>query len=337
MKTARLSDIAKEIGVSKTAVSRVLNNLPIRISGEKREAITNLAESLGYRPNLIARGLRSRQTRCIGIIVPDMSTLFYPGLIQLIERSLSLRNYRTIICDTEDEIGKERAYIEDLLARQIDGLIIAPASGKGNITIFESLTRNHFPIILMDRYFPGRNLNYVVTDNKAASRRAVRIMSKKKPAHLFYLGERRRNSAVEERLAGVKKEASVKKIPFTGKNIFLCGTNRSEVKRASKQIFSGKAKNPAIFLESNRLLIGLLDAAYEKGLSAPGDFSIMGFDAFRPEITTPLDISSLSVLKEAIYIIGQPISEMAELITEYILSPEKKKKWCVRLPAETIR
>ncbi len=336
MKTTRLKDIAERLNVSNTAVSRVLNNLPIRISKKRRESILNLAESLGYRPNLIARGLREKKTKCIGIIVPDMSTLFYPELIRLIEKRLSIHGYRTIICDTLDKFLEEKAYVEDLLARCVDGLIVAPACGNGNISMFEGLTHRNFPIILMDRYFPGRKVNYVVTDNRLASRKAIRTISRKKPLHLFYLGEKRRNPTLDERLTGVREETSARKIHFTKKDIFLCGTNRRDVREASKQIFSMKMKNPAIFLESNRLLIGLLDIARRKNLFIPEDFLIIGFDAFRPELSTAADFSSLKVLKIPIPVIRQPINEMAKLVTEYILSPEKKQKWCIKLKAEVV-
>ena len=331
MKITRLKDIAENLNVSNTAVSRVLNNLPIRISKEKKEAILNLAESLGYRPNLIARGLREKKTKCIGIIVPDMSTLFYPELVRLIEKRLSLHGYRIIICDTRDESLEEKAYVEDLLARCVDGLIVAPANGDGNISMFEKLTQRKFPIILMDRYFPGRKINYVVTDNRLASRKAIRIISRKKPSHLFYLGGEKRNPALDERLTGVMEETSAKKIHFTKKDIFLCGTNRRDAREAGRQIFSGKIKNPAIFLESNRLLMGLLDIAHRKNLSVPENFMIIGFDAFRPELLTTPDFNSLKVLKAPIPVIRQPVNEMAKLVTEYILSPEKKRKWRIKL------
>ena len=336
MKTTRLKDIAQRLNVSNTAVSRVLNNLPIRISKKKREAILNLAESLGYRPNLIARGLREKKTKCIGIIVPDMSTLFYPELIRLIEKRLSIHGYRTIICDTRDDFLEERVYVEDLLARCVDGLIVAPAGGNGNISMFEELTRRNFPIIFMDRYFPGRKVSYVVTDNKLASRKAIRIISRKKPSHLFYLGEKKRNFALDERLTGVREEASVRKIHFTRRNIFLSALTRKDVREAGKQIFSGKIKNPVIFLESNRLLMGLLDIARRKNLFIPEDFLIIGFDAFRPELSTAVDFSSLKVLKAPIPVIRQPVNEMAKLVTEYILSPGKKRKWRIKLKAEMV-
>ncbi len=334
MKTVRLKDIAEKLKVSKTTVSRVLNNLPIRVSRENREAILKVAKSLDYRPNLIARGLRSRTSRCVGIVVPDISTLFYPELIRLIEKRLSLQGYRTIICDTRDEVLEEKACVGDLISRQVDGLIVAPASGQKNVAIFKDLIRKDFPLIFIDRYFPGREFNYVVTDNRDASRRAIRIMVKRKPSHLFYLGGNGRNSAVDERLAGVREESSAKRIPFTKKDIFLCGATRKDIKRVSKQIFSGKIKKPAIFLESNRFLIGLLDVACRKGLSVPEDFTLAGFDPFEPELVTLSDFNRLRVLKESLMVIKQPIVEMAKLVTEYILLPEKRKRWRVKLKPE---
>lgn len=337
MKTrqVRLRDVAEKAGVSSAAASRVLNSLPIRISKEKRQAILKFAESLRYRPNLLARGLRNNRTKCIGIIVPDMSTLFYPRLIQLIEKHLARHNYRAIICDTGDDLSREREYVDDLLSRQVDGLIVAPASGETNIAIFENLTSERFPIILMDRYFPGRKLNYVVTDNKLAARKAVRVVVKgKKRSRLFYVGQKRRNFAIDERLSGVKEGASCKGIAFTGKDIFLCGATLKDIGKAGRQIFSGKTENPAIVLESNRFLMGLLDAACEKGFLYPRDFVVVGFDAFRPELLTASDFSSLRVLDGGLHIVEQPVAEMAQLVADYVVAPGKRRNWRIKLKAE---
>ncbi|MDD3925999.1 MAG: LacI family DNA-binding transcriptional regulator [bacterium] len=339
MKRVCLKDIAEEVNVSQTAVSKVLNGLPIRIGQEKREKIIETAQRLGYSPNMIARGLRNQKTKSIGIVIPDMSTLFYPELLRSLEIKLSSYGYQTLICNSEDDPVNEREHIETLLSRSVDGLVVAPAAGRDNIDYFKEIQESRKTFVLIDRYFAGEGLNFIVTDNKQGAGAGVGILADQGVARIIYLGNRVRNQPIDDRLTGVREEAARRSIGFTTEQIFLTETDRESAGATCRRILGGNLKDTGIFLESNRLLMGLLDAAREKGLQIPDDFHVIGFDPFIAEMAYPADYASLRVIRQPFSLIRQDIAGMVQAVGEYLVSSLNKQSNRLlqrMLPAEII-
>jgi len=339
LKRICLKDIAREADVSQTAVSKVLNGLPIRIGQAKKEKIIETARRLGYSPDMIARGLRNRQTKSIGIVIPDMSTLFYPKLLRSLEIFLSSHGYQALICNSEDNPASERKHIEALLSRSVDGLVVAPASGRDNIDYFKEIQKGKKPFILIDRYFAGENFNFIATDNKQGAGEGVVILADRGVSRIFYLGNIMRNQPLDDRLAGVKEEAVCRDIAFTTGQIFLTEPDRKSVRETAARMLDSNLNGSGIFLESNRLLMGLLDAACQKGLRIPGDLPVIGFDPFIVEMVCPGDFNSLQVIREPLPLIRQDIAGMVKAVGEYLVcSLNKQAKQHVRkmLPVEVI-
>ncbi len=330
MKNISLKDIAEKAGVSQTAVSKVLNELPIRITPAKREKIKEIARRLNYRPNVVAQSLRSRKTKSIGIVVPDISSLFYPELIRNIETRLFSLGYRCIICNTQDNPSYERLYIQDLIDRWVEGLIIAPCGEEENVNFLQDIYKMGLPLVLIDRYFPGENFPYVVSDNKQGAKIAVKFLVSQKVSRVIYVGEKRRNQAVDDRLRGVKEAARENRIVFTDKEIFLCEIGREKVRETFRFIFESMSRKglscSGIFFESNRLLMGLLDAARERNLFIPDDLRIIGFDPLSLEIVYPQDFASLRLLKNPFPIIKQDVQKIGNTASEFLLALLKGKK-----------
>ena len=209
MKTIRLKDLADKASVSITAVSKVLNGRNIRISEEKKNEIKKLAELYNYRPNIIARGLQQRATRTIGIVIPDITTLFYPEMILNIERRVNMHNYNLIICNTSNNSAVERQHIENLLSRQVDGIILAPVAGDNNLNYYKKLIKT-LPLVFLDRYHEFSAFNYVVSDNNKSAKAGIAALKNKNPNidKLIYIGEQKRNAPLADRLKGVIQEAA---------------------------------------------------------------------------------------------------------------------------------
>jgi len=339
VKRVRLKDIADEVAVSKTAVSRVLNGHPIRISPRKREHIVRTAQRLGYRPNVIARSLQNKTTKSIAIVVPDMSTLFYPEIIRSIEMQLASRGYKTIISNSEDDPVREKEQIEDLLSRLVDGFVIAPAFGRENIDLFRGLHRSARPFILIDRTIPGEDFRYIVTDNKAGAREGTRWLAAQGKRRVVFIGDEHRNQAVEERLQGVREEANALGLRLHDEGVHLCPPHREQVARACRPLLRGDIHEVGVFLESNRFLMGLLDACVAHGLTVPGDVTVIGFDSFEPELTVRADFDALGALAGPIAIIRQSVLTMGNLVSEYLVSSFEdgaKRAWQIMLPVELI-
>ena len=195
-----LKDIASEVGVSTALVSYVLNNLKEgRISKEIAQKIREAAQRLNYRPNQIAKSLKTNKTFTIGLIVADISNPFSSTLARIVEDEANKFNYTVIIGSSDENQQKSAKLIDTLLNRQVDGLIISPpADSEAQMT---ELKNQDIPFVLLDRYFPSVKTNYVALNNHAAALMATehlidsgcrRIGMINYKTRLFHLQERKR-------------------------------------------------------------------------------------------------------------------------------------------------
>ena len=199
-KKVSLKDIANEVGVSTALVSYVLNNLKEgRISKEIAQKIREVAQRLNYRPNQIAKSLKTNKTFTIGLIVADISNPFSSTLARIVEDEANKFNYTVIIGSSDENPQKSLKLIDTLLNRQVDGLIISPPSDSEEQ--MRELQNQDVPFVLLDRYFPNIKTNYVALNNQAAACMATehliesgceRIGMINYRTGLFHLQERKR-------------------------------------------------------------------------------------------------------------------------------------------------
>jgi LacI family transcriptional regulator len=185
MKKASLKDIAESLGVSKALVSLVLNGKGDErgINSLTQEKVRLKAKELNYIPNQYARGLRIGRTNTIGVIVPDISNIFYGTLCKAIEKEAYAKGYNLIISNTYEDTQKEKKLISDLINRNIDGLILASSFDDKNE--IESLRQGDFPLVLVDRTFEDFDIDSITVSNKEGAVKAVDFLYSKgvkKPA-----------------------------------------------------------------------------------------------------------------------------------------------------------
>lgn len=176
MMKVSLKDIAESLGVSKALVSLVLNDKGDErgINKNTQERVRLKAKELNYIPNQYARGLRVGRTDTIGVIVPDISNVFYGTLCKAIEQEAYKRGYNLIISNTYEDIQKEKKLITDLLNRNIDGLIIASSFDDKNELI--GLKNNKVPLVLVDRVFDDLDIDSVAVSNVVGAKKAVEFL-----------------------------------------------------------------------------------------------------------------------------------------------------------------
>ena len=168
-------DIAHKVGVSTALVSYVLNNLKEgRISKVVAQKIRETAKELNYRTNQIAKSLKINKTFTIGLIVADISNPFFSNLARIIEDEADKKNYTVIFGSCDENAQKSWKLMNALLDRQVDGFIIAPAENTESNIIY--LKEHDIPFVLIDRYFPGLETNWVTLDNYKAAYTAVQHM-----------------------------------------------------------------------------------------------------------------------------------------------------------------
>ncbi len=168
---ATVKDVAKKAGVSTATVSRVLNKDP-KVSGSTREEVLDAMKEIGYRVNPIARSLRAQKTHTIGIVAPEFQNDFFTAVAEGIEEVLRDKGYTTFILNSREDIEEEKARLELLIEKQVDGAIIIPTSDKGEH--FSILAEYQIPFVLVDRMIDGMQTDCVLTDNYHGAYEAVR-------------------------------------------------------------------------------------------------------------------------------------------------------------------
>src|SRR5213593_131586 len=176
-----IQDVASHAGVSAMTVSRVINESP-RVSAGTRERVEASIAKLGYVPNRLARGLTQRKTHAFGVIVPDVANPFFTLLVSGVEEVAWRAGYHVILCNTQGDLERERGYVEDMLAFQVEGVLIAPVGDRSRPSL-RALTKNNVPFVLVDRSIAGFEGDLVQGDSVAGARQLVE--------HLIGLGHRR--------------------------------------------------------------------------------------------------------------------------------------------------
>jgi LacI family transcriptional regulator len=310
-------DIAHKVGVSTALVSYVLNNLKEgRISKAVAQKIRETAKELNYRTNQIAKSLKTSKTFTIGLIVADISNPFFSSLARIIEDEADKKNYTVIFGSSDENAQKSWKLINALVDRQVDGFIIAPAENtEPNLTY---LKEHDIPFVLIDRYFPGLETNWVVIDNYKAAYTAVRHLisgGNKRPGMITYhstldnLNERKRgylDALIENKIAF--EEGWCKEI--------FSGDIKANVEKAVNDLRSLPQPVDSILFASNILATNGLKYIYSMGIKVPGDLAIVTFDE---SDSSDLFYAPLTYLR-------QPIQEMGEIATRILLENIEKEK-----------
>lgn len=290
--SSNLKDIAKKLNISVSTVSRVVNN-KIYVKPETKEMVMRALNELNYMPNQIARSLKNKSTKTIGIMIPDISENFFTNVIKGTDDVLSRNGYAIILCDTGESAEKEESYLNLLSEKQIDGLILATVC-KEYKNLYKLIAKE-IPIIFIDN-LPNLKSSYdsVIIDNSRASYIAVE--------HLINLGHKAIGAIIGkmdettgyERLLGYRKALEDNKIDINENLIRIGDFKEKSGYECMKALLELNQNFSAVYVASSKMTYGAIKAIREKGLKIPEDISLVGFDIhdvsglITPSITTIL-------------------------------------------------
>lgn len=265
-------DVALAAGVSQSTVSRALRDDP-RISAATRERVLQAAERLGYVPNRVARNLRERRSRVVGVMVQDIDNAFYPQLLADMHQELLVAGYAFTLIVDPLHLRSDVSRLRNLLDASLDGLIITTATLDSDAPV--ALHRRGIPIVLSVRSIPGLEVDIVESDNIAAGQLAAR--------HLVSLGHRdiaaimgpEVTSTTQHRIAGAKQVPGFSLPP---ERLFYGPYSHESGHAHCRQLLQGDRPPTAIMAANDVIAIGVIDAARQMGYSIPDDISIIGFD-----------------------------------------------------------
>lgn len=272
-----MAEVAKQAGVSITTVSHVLNGTR-RVNAKTVERVHAAIERTGYRPHSIARALAGARTRSIGLAISGISNPYFMDVIGAIEAEASRHGYTLLLGDTHDEPDQELLMVQELTARRVDGLLLAPSAGAPQ-NAMRYLTAQSVPVVLVDRFLPTE-ADQVGTDNEEPTAQLVE--------HLAGLGHRRIGmvagleglSTTVERVAGYRAGLCRSGLP-ADETLIVYGASQHEPARSALHHLLDAVNPPtALVAGNNSMTIGVLHALRERGLSVPGDIALVAFDDF---------------------------------------------------------
>ena len=312
-----IKDIARELGISPSTVSRALKDHP-DISVETKKSVNALAEKLNYQPNIVALSLRQKKTNTIGVIIPELVHFFFSTVISGIEDVAHQAGYSVILAQSSESYAREVAHVKALFNSRVDGMLLSLARETTNYDHIESIISKGVPIVFYDRMYKSETSSKVIVDDYAGAKEAVNHLIEqgcKKIAHM--VGAPTLNIS-KDRLRGYTDALKEAGIEVDEKLIFHCDTGTfEEGKEVAKKILNSKLAIDAIFTNNDPMAMGAMVAIKEKGLKIPQDIAIVGFSNwFFGELMEP----SLTTIDQPGYEMGQ---EAARLLIRQI---ERKDK-----------
>ncbi|MDI6604363.1 MAG: LacI family DNA-binding transcriptional regulator [Thermoanaerobacteraceae bacterium] len=325
---ATIKDVAREANVSIATVSRVLNNSAV-VTDETKQRVLDAIKKTGYKPNALARSLKIQKTHTIGVVIPDISSTFYPEVVRGVEDVASMYDYNIFLCNTDQDENKEMNYIEILREKQIDGLIF-----MGNIirdTVMEVFMSMKAPVVLAGTQDKELKLPNVNIDNKKAAYDAVKYLTSLGHKKIGMItGPKTDPIGGMLRLEGYKEALKKAKIRYKSE---LVVEGNFKVKQAYLSMLKLlEQKVDAVFAASDEMAVAAINAIFDSGLKIPDDIHVVGFDntylsyMFRPTITTiqqpAYDIGAISMRLMIKILSKKPIDELHVVLPHHLIIRE---------------
>ncbi|MHA6260802.1 LacI family DNA-binding transcriptional regulator [Sporosarcina sp. CAU 1771] len=311
-----IKDIAKLAGVSITTVSRVLNEKTEGVSKQTREKVLKIIEDINFQPNQLARGLVTKRSKMIGLIVPNISNPFFPELCRGAEDAANEAQYSLIICNSDDQSNKEEHYIRLLREQQVDGVLLS-SKDKLSASNEEILSSSKMPFVLLDRGGEVNEHSGIFLDNEVGGFLAGK--------HLTDLGHRdiacligpSEIQNVTNRLTGFRRALSEAGVALNESNV-IQGNFQMDHAYENMKNFLEANRVTAVFACNDLMACGVYQAAHELNIQIPNQLSVVGFD----------DISLVNALVPKLTSVRQETYEMGkkavELLIEQIETDKKQ-------------
>jgi len=267
--------LAKQCGVSQMTISRVLNNQP-GVGRKLKAKIQDAIKKYGYIPDHVASGLRSKSTRAIGLIIPDVSSSFFPEITKEIEKRAKKLGYSVILAHSYESYEAECEAINLLRGFRVRGFIIAPAGSQNDIDIYERLQKAEIPFVFIDRIKTQIECSYVITDTQSGAASVGRYLAEKGYRKWGYLRGPREISSSDEHYAGIRK--SLKECGLSNDTMISvkAGFDESDGYSAAQKLLKNK-KPDVIIAVNDPVAIGVYRFLKENKIRVPHDIALVGF------------------------------------------------------------
>ncbi len=282
-------DVARAADVSVATVSAVVNGTGV-VSPRLTARIEETIRAIGYKRNAIARSLKMGTTRTIGLTVADITNPFFTDVVAVVQAVLLRAGYTVMLCSSNEDPSAQNAQVRLLLDRMVDGLIISPTGSDASLK--QILAGADVPVVLIDRVCDGLETDAVLLDNRRAAFEATGYLIRLGHRRIGYISGSLDTSTGRERLAGYRDALTAADIPLLDELVRPGHYREAEAHQAALQLLALADRPTAIFAANNLMVIGMMKAIRDSGLSCPEDISVACFDdfpwsdVFKPQLTT---------------------------------------------------
>lgn len=320
-----IKDIAKIAGVSPSTVSIVFNDKP-GVSEITRLRVMSVIEKVNYRPNSVAWSLVTKKTKSIGVITPDVGEIFYGTLVKHIQYAISSHHYSMVLCISDNNAEKEGRYLDFLIEKGVDGIIMVPTS----INSVPRIEGIDIPVVFVDRYIRGVNVSYVGIDNEKAGYNATRHLIGIGHRYIGFISGPSGESTSEDRLLGYRRALEEAGLSINSMFIKYTDWSLQQGFQTTKELLSLKIRPSAVVVMGDTCALGVINAVKDEGLKIPEDMALISFD----------DLIFASFLEVPLTTVRQPVEQLGracvELFFEQVQSKEKPRSRKIVLDTELI-
>lgn len=308
MKSTTISELAKELGLSVSTVSRALNGKSV-VKEDTRQLVVEAAKKYSYMPNEIARSLKKSSTKTMAVVLPDISETFFSTIVKEIDRVVAKQGYMIILADTHENIENEKKYLDMLYTRRVDALVLATVDCSGNTV--RRFMESDAPVVFIDNVPELQELDAVMIDNRQASRMAVECLISRGHRQIAVIAGSEKETTGVERLAGYEEAMKEYGISVNRKLIAYGDYKQESGYVQMKRMLERRFENPfsAVYIVSEKMTYGAMKAIEESGFRVPEDISVVGFDIHEVGMEPRQKITS----------VRQPEAEIGRKVGELLL------------------
>lgn len=291
MKNVSIKDIAQELGIHHTTVSRAFREDSL-VKKETREKVLEKANELGYRPNRLAREFRNKRSNTIAIIVPVIPHSFFSNFIADFSQKANFSGFSVMVFQSNGDINNEKQIIDSLLSYRISGVVASVSSETKSGKHFELFKNAEIPHVFFDRIPEDYEASYVILDNFKAAYDAVKILINSGRKRIAFISTPDQINVFDSRFYGYKKALEDSEIPLNNHLVVREGLLMNDGYKAAQKLLELQPCPDAVFAIRDELAIGIIKFLKKSGLRVPSDISVIGFDndpmgiACEPELST---------------------------------------------------
>jgi LacI family transcriptional regulator len=303
---ATIREVARRAGVAPITVSRVINSSGY-VSEETRRRVQRAIKELDYVPNVLARGLRSRRTDTLGLLVTDITNAFWTTVARGAEDAAMQNGYSVFLCNTDEDVRKQEQYLRALLSQRVEGVIIAPASSDR--AALAPLQRARLPFVVVDRRIEGVRADLVLGDSVGGARLLVEHLLARGHRRIAHLGGPPGISTADDRERGYRDALQAARVPVDEALVVRGDYKQESGHQQMCALLSQDDLPTAVFAANNVLAVGALVALREASLRVPEDVAVACFD----------DLPQASLIDPFLTVAAQPAYDFGVRAVELLL------------------